>query len=104
MESMGYLLVRHCVDWCEFKIFESFNFKFQKYQKLNSKDLKNMKTKALKDNNFESIENFVEYELFLNNSYFNSVIRFLLISIEILKQKDLSESVNYFENMKESLA
>ena len=44
--------------------------KYNKYSKLNMRDLKNVKIKALKENNFDQIENFIEYETFLNNSYF----------------------------------
>ena len=37
---------------------------------MNGKDLKNLKGKALKENNFEAYENFIEYEEYVGNSYF----------------------------------
>ena len=51
--------------------------KYNKYSKLNMKDLKKVKVKALQENNFDQIENFIEYEQFLKNSYFTNVAKFI---------------------------
>lgn len=67
---MGYLPLRHAFDWAEFNQFKAFSVKYSKFYKLNMQNLKTCKLKALQDNNFDQIENFVEYEDFIANSYF----------------------------------
>lgn len=42
---------------------------------MNGNNLKSCKMKALTDLNFEQIENFVEYEDYLNNSYFHTLMK-----------------------------
>jgi hypothetical protein len=59
---MGFLIFRHVFDWSELGIFKSFMLKYNKYSKLNARDLKSCKMKALTDLNFDQIENFIEYE------------------------------------------
>lgn len=50
---MGYLVLRHVFDWFELNQFKSFALKYNKYSKMNSKDLKACKMKALNDLNFD---------------------------------------------------
>lgn len=45
-----------------------------KYLAANARDLGGAKHGGLADNNFDSVENFIEYEKFLGGSYFVSVI------------------------------
>jgi hypothetical protein len=79
---MGYLQIRHVVDWHETHQYESFAQKYNKYSKLNARDLKTCKLNALKDNNYDQIENFIEYEDFLQNSYFSTLMKFMQYIIE----------------------
>jgi hypothetical protein len=50
---------------------------YQTFLKRNGVDLKNMKFNSLMQLNFEKHDEFVEYETFLNNSYFSELITFL---------------------------
>jgi len=102
LESMGHLSVRHSVDWGDVQMLESkFLPKYQKYLKMNMKDLKQVKTKALKENNFEQIENFVDYERMLDDSYLSSLLKFLLFLAEFLKAHVYAKehSHEFFHNM-----
>jgi hypothetical protein len=72
---MGSLALRHSIDWQETNIFKSFMLKYNKYSKMNSLNLKQSKMKALTELNFDQIENFVEYEDYLNNSYFSQLVK-----------------------------
>lgn len=56
-------------------MFKSFSLKYDKYSKKNSLNLKQSKMKALTELNFDQIENFVEYEDYLHNSYFTSMFK-----------------------------
>ena len=58
---MGYIQMRHILDWGEISQFKSFAVKYNKYFKLNLQNLKTCKAKALTDNNYDQIENFIEY-------------------------------------------
>lgn len=49
------------------------------------KDLKNVKTKALKENNFDQIENFIDYETYIDNSYFAMSLKFVQYLVEFIK-------------------
>jgi hypothetical protein len=53
LESMGYLSLRHALDWGDLSHFKSFAAKYNKFFKLNMKNLKSCKVKALEDNNYD---------------------------------------------------
>ena len=57
-----------------FTLQSNVQVKFSKYLKNNAKDLADMKVKALNDNNYSALENFIEYEKYLGNSYFTQFI------------------------------
>ena len=42
-----------------------------KYVEFNERDLKLLKHKSFKADNWEQAENFIEYEKFISGSYFN---------------------------------
>ncbi len=86
---MGYIPVRHALEWLDITGFKSFVVKYNKYQKMNSQNLKNCKANALKDNNYEQIENFIEYEAYIKNSYFSEVVRFVSYMIDIMDGCDI---------------
>ncbi|CDW74130.1 UNKNOWN [Stylonychia lemnae] len=106
LESLGFLALRHSIDWQEQNIFKSFLLKYNKYSKMNSLNLKQSKMKALTDLNFDQIENFVEYEDYLNNSYFSQMVRSFNnineFSENIKTQQEFAKG--FFENISEQLA
>ena len=53
LESLGYYLLRHAVDFGEVSQMRSFSLKYGKYCKLNAQNLKSCKMKALTDLNFD---------------------------------------------------
>jgi pyruvate carboxylase len=57
-----------------FTLQNTFQTKFSKYLKNNARDLADMKVKAINDNNYQTLENFIEYEKYLGNSYFTQFI------------------------------
>lgn len=104
LESMGYLLFRHVLDWCEFNQFKSFFQKFSKYFKLNQKDLRSLKAHVLKENNFDQMENFIDYESHVMNSYFNTLVRFANYQIELIDNLQQPDYIKgFFSNMTQSL-
>ena len=74
LESLGYISARNSLNWMNFTLQNNVQVKFSKYLKNNAKDLADMKVKALNDNNFSALENFIEYEKYLGNSYFTQFI------------------------------
>ncbi len=71
---------------------------------MNLKDLKSVKNKALKENNFSQIENFIDYESFVSSSYLTELLRFLLYLSDILKAQASSSTLSdqaseFFSNM-----
>ena len=101
---MGYVQMRHIIDWADIQQFKQFQVKYNKFFKLNIQNLKTCKAKALTDNNYDQIENFIEYEDFIANSYFNQISRFISYLIDFIESQNGAEnSKNFFANMTESL-
>lgn len=100
---MGFLPFRHTIDWTDLAGFKSFIVKYNKFFKLNMQNLKTCKANALKDNNYDQIENFIEYEEFIANSYFNQLTKFVSYLIEFMEQTSGDQAKNFFTNMKEQL-
>jgi hypothetical protein len=83
---MGYLHLRHTVDWGTFEgLFKSTNQKYSKFWQLNALNLRQLKQQSLNEDNYEAIENFVEYENFLNRSYFHHLQVLLNQCFDMLK-------------------
>lgn len=53
LESMGYIVYRHAIDWGDYKLMEMFEQKYGKYFKMNIRDLKQIKLKALNEDNYD---------------------------------------------------
>lgn len=100
---MGYLPFRHAIDWADLPGFKSFIVKYNKFFKLNMQNLKTCKGNALKDNNYDQIENFIEYEEFIANSYFYQLTKFVSYLIEFMDQTSSEHAKNFFNNMSEQL-
>ena len=61
----------HSLEWGAFEsIYKQKMAKFNKYLAMNDRDLKSLKHNSFKEDNYDQIENFVEYEQFLQRSYF----------------------------------
>lgn len=73
-ESMGFLQLRHSIEWgaCE-SLFRPNYIKYLRYVEYNERDLRQLKHKSFQADNWDQIENFIEYEDFLGNSYFTNL-------------------------------
>jgi N-acetyltransferase B complex (NatB) non catalytic subunit len=75
-ESLGYLHVRHTLKHGTYdSVFRPNFMKYVKYDESNTYDLNKLKLTSLSEENFDQIENFVEYEQYLKRSYFAHVQR-----------------------------
>ena len=62
-ESMGYLQMRHSYEWGSLEsLFSPSYIKYQRYVENNERDLKELKHKSFQADNWDQVENFVEYE------------------------------------------
>lgn len=77
-------------------IFKSINVKYQKYWMLNEENLAKLKHESFKEDNYDQIENFNEYERFLGNSYFNKLVNLLNKMFDLMKM-----GANSIENTKD---
>jgi len=98
LESLGYIGFRHAVDLTDAKAFKSYIQKYNKYQKMNMADLKKLKENAVKGENFDQVENFIEYEQFTKNAYYPAVIKFTH-SLFDLQENGPEWLQSFFENM-----
>jgi len=74
LESLGYLQLRHTLHNASYdSMLKPVLTKYKKYESLNHSDLQKLKLKTFDDDNYEQIENFVEYEAYLQQSYFARV-------------------------------
>lgn len=72
LESMGFLQLRHTLEWGAYEnVLKPIYQKYQKYTSLNALNLRQLKQQSFNEDNYDQIENFVEYENFLNKSYFH---------------------------------
>lgn len=107
LETLGFLQFRHCLEWGTFESNFKLRYnKYTKYQALNDRDLRQLKTNAIQEDNYDQIENFVEYERFLHRSYFPRVTSLLNRLCSIMKgsitNSDFSHD-NYL-NLKDGLS
>lgn len=70
LESLGYLLARNSIKWVQFTLQSQHNPKYQKYLRNNARDIADMKIEAVQKDNYSQLDNFIEYEQYLGNSYF----------------------------------
>ena len=71
-ESLGFLQLRHSLEFgYADALLKPFCIKYGRYQQLNDKDLCDLKQTSLNEKNYDQIENFVDYERFIANSYFS---------------------------------
>ena len=70
LESLGYISAKNSLSWVNFTLHNTVQGKFSKYLKNNARDLADMKVKALNDKNYQQLENFIDYENYLGNSYY----------------------------------
>ena len=102
LESLGHLYLRHSLDFANTDLFEQkLAPKYQKYLKLNLKDLKSLKHKALKENNYSQLENFVDYESFTDKSYLKKLVDLYSLLTDLTKtilssSSPVKESVDEF--------
>lgn len=68
-------------------LFKPVYVKYKKYEMLNDRDLRmNLKVNTMDDQNYDQIENFIEYERYLNKSYFAAC------------QKQVNQEYEWFKN------
>jgi hypothetical protein len=70
-ETMGFLQFRFSTNWQDPQVFKSYLKKFKKYDYKNKLDLKSVKGQALKLANYEQLEKVIEYESYINRSYYS---------------------------------
>lgn len=96
LESLGYLSARHAVNWLNFTAYNGYLTKTNKYIKNNAKDLSEMKVKALDFKNFSQLENFIEYEDHIANSYFTTFSIEFIRKIKQIIEKGISPYKEFF--------
>lgn len=74
LETLGFLSTSHALKWAYFTQYSTFHNKLYKYLAANARDLSGAKVLGMGDFNFESVENFIEYESFLADSYFVALV------------------------------
>ena len=75
---MGYFQLRHSIEWGSTEsLFKHCQMKYLKYLEFNERDLKILKHKSFQADNWDQIENFIEYEARLQNSYFERLSKLL---------------------------
>ena len=75
---------------------ERFLQKFEKFHKLNARDLRSVKSRALKDGNYLQLEEFCEYETFLGRSYFTRLVALLRTFAGLAENVDNEEWTGVF--------
>ncbi len=76
LESLGFLQLDHTLRHGTFEsLLRPVFQKFQRYSQHNDADLRKLKLTSLREDNYEQIENFVEYEAYLHKSYFGRLQR-----------------------------
>lgn len=104
LESLGFFYYRHAIDWGEYKLLDSYQYKYNKYFKMSMRDLRNLKLKALQENNYDVIENFIEFEDFNKNSYFRANMKVASQMTELIQNMEKEDSIAHlFENLHDQI-
>ena len=104
---MGYLQLRHSFEWGSLEaLFKPAYARYQKYRGFNGRDLQQLKHNSFKADNWEQVENFIEYERFLQNSYFERLSNLLNRIFDQIKASASSAdaSKESFEAISDQLA
>jgi len=104
---MGYLQMRHSIEWGQTEsLFKPQFIKYLKYVEFNERDLKQLKHKSFQADNWDQVENFVEYEAFLKNSYFEHLSRLVDRMTDQIKASgnNFEAAKECFENTQEQIS
>lgn len=70
--------MRHSLEWGAIEsLFKPSYGKYQRFVEFNERDLKDLKHKSFKADNWDQVENFIEYESFLSRSYFEKLCKMI---------------------------
>ena len=96
LESLGYIVFYHLMSHNDEDTLKFWYKKYNKYLQKNSKDLRHLKSESFKCQNYEKVDEFYEYEQYLEKSYFYTLTKYLYQSIELrnkLNNYEQSEAI-----------
>lgn len=83
LESLGYIVFNHLMSHNDEDTLKFWYKKYNKYLQKNSKDLRHLKSESFKSQNYEKVDEFYDYEQYLEKSYFYVLSKYLSQSIEL---------------------
>ena len=87
LESLGFLSFRHALNFGTYEqVYRTPYGKYLTFLKHNDRDLTQLKHHSFKDENFDQIENFVEYDTCFKRSYYNRIAAMLHKLTDLGKQ------------------
>lgn len=91
LESLGYIPIKHLISHNDESSLSYWYQRYFKYLQNNSRDLKKLKWEAFSLNNYDKVDEFWEYEQYLESSYFTQLVKYLH-NVAELKNKLTSDS------------
>lgn len=86
LESLGYLQLRHSIEFGALEsLLKPFTQQFLNYRQFNERDLGNLKIDAFEEGNYEQIENFIDYQRYLDCSYFSYLMKHVNLCFALIK-------------------
>lgn len=77
MEALGYIPIRQLILSPNYSDLEYWYLKYGIFQKRNSKDIETLKANAMQSQNYDKVDEFYQYQDYLDRSYFNQVVKSL---------------------------
>ncbi|CAI2376857.1 unnamed protein product [Moneuplotes crassus] len=77
MESCGYIPMRQLILSPNYEDVSYWYSKYGIFHKRNSKDIEGLKSKAMQSQNYDKVDEFYQYQDYLDKSYFSQIVNFL---------------------------
>ena len=91
MESLGYIPISTLLFSPNYSDLSYWYIKYGTFQKRNGKDIENLKAKAMQTQNYDKVDEFFQYQDYLEKSYFSQLVKYLKNTSQV-KEKFSNET------------
>jgi hypothetical protein len=77
MEALGYIAMRQFMHNNEADAMNFWLNKYFTFLKRNGKDVNHLKSKAFQSQNYDKVDEFYDYQVTMDNSYFHQIVKYL---------------------------
>lgn len=96
LESLGYIAIRQLILNNDASALNFWYTKYYTFLKRNSKDVQNLKAKAMQSQNYDKVDEFYQYQDYLEKSYFNQLVKYFKNTSQVREKLTNDTWINDF--------